>query len=152
MAARRRAGGAVAHQPGFAAERHSEGTMKSKQSGITLIGFLFVLAIAAFFGYMAMKLVPSYIEFMGVSKAMTQVASDGAEGKTLDSLRRDLMYKMDMQYVDNATITPKDITIKRSGNGAQLNIAYDKRVAFLYNIDFLLHFENSVMLRGNVGD
>jgi len=126
--------------------------MKSKQSGITLIGFLFVLAIAAFFGYMAMKLVPSYIEFMGVSKAMTQVASDGAEGKTLDSLRRDLMYKMDMQYVDNATITPKDITIKRSGNGAQLNIAYDKRVAFLYNIDFLLHFENSVMLRGNVGD
>ncbi|RAO77980.1 DUF4845 domain-containing protein [Dyella jiangningensis] len=125
--------------------------MKSKQSGITLIGFLFVLAIAAFFGYMAMKLVPSYIEFLGVSKAMSQVASGGVEGKTLDDLRRDLLFKMDVQYVDNATIKPKDITLKRSGNGAELNISYDKRVAFLYNIDFLLHFEKSVMLQGNVG-
>ena len=125
--------------------------MKSKQSGITLIGFLFVLAIAAFFGYMAMKLVPSYIEFLGVSKAMSQVASSGVEGKTLDDLRRDLLFKMDVQYVDDATIKPKDITLKRSGNGAELNVSYDKRVPFMYNIDFLLHFEKSVMLQGNVG-
>lgn len=124
--------------------------MKSKQSGITLIGFLFVLAIAAFFGYMAMKLVPSYIEFMGVKKSMSQVASDGAEGKSLDGLRRDLLFKMDMQYVDSATIKPKDITIKRSGNSAALNVSYDKLVPFMYNIDFLLHFDNSVTLRGNV--
>lgn len=125
--------------------------MKSKQSGITLIGFLFVLAIAAFFGYMAMKLVPSYIEFMGVSKSMSQVASSGAEGKTLDDLRRELLFKMDVQYVDSATIKPKDITLKRSGNGAELNVAYDKLVPFMYNIDFLLHFEKSVTLQGNVG-
>lgn len=125
--------------------------MKSKQSGITLIGFLFVLAIAAFFGYMAMKLVPAYTEFMGVNKAMNQVATSGVEGKTLDDLRRDLMFKMGFQYVDDSTIKPKDITIKRSGNSAQLNVAYDKRVPFMYNIDFLLHFEKSVALQGNVG-
>ncbi|WP_130618164.1 DUF4845 domain-containing protein [Dyella amyloliquefaciens] len=125
--------------------------MKSKQSGITLIGFLFVLAIAGFFGFMAMKLVPSYIEFMGVNKAMSQVASSGVEGKTLDDLRRDLMFKMGFQYVDDATIKPKDITVKRSGNSAELNVSYDKRVPFMYNIDFLMHFEKSVMLQGNVG-
>lgn len=125
--------------------------MKSKQSGITLIGFLFVLAIAGFFGFMAMKLVPSYIEFMGVNKAMNQVASSGVEGKSLDDLRRDLMFKMGFQYVDDATIKPKDITVKRSGNSAELNVSYDKRVPFMYNIDFLMHFEKSVMLPGNVG-
>ena len=47
--------------------------MKSKQTGITLIGFLIILAVVAFFGYMAMKLVPSYVEFMGVKKAMNQM-------------------------------------------------------------------------------
>ncbi|HET6553967.1 MAG TPA: DUF4845 domain-containing protein [Dyella sp.] len=125
--------------------------MKSKQSGITLIGFLFVLAIAAFFGFMAMKLVPSYAEFMGVNKAMNQVASSGVEGKTLDDLRRDLMFKMGFQYVDDSTIKPKDIVIKRSGNAAQLSVSYDKRIPFMYNIDFLLHFEKSVALQGNVG-
>lgn len=125
--------------------------MKSKQTGITLIGFMFVLAIAGFFAYMAMKLVPAYIEFLGVDKAMTQVASSGAEGKSLDDLRRELMFKLDFQYTDSATITPKDITIKRANNAAQLSVSYDKRIPFLYNIDFLLHFEKSVMLQGNVG-
>ena len=124
--------------------------MKSKQSGITLIGFLFVLAIAAFFGYMAMKLVPPYIEFMGVNKAMNQETTNGVEGKTLDDIRRDLIFKLGFQYVDDATIKPKDITIKRSGNAAELNVSYEKRIPFIYNIDFLLHFEKSVTLKGNI--
>ncbi|MHA6203807.1 DUF4845 domain-containing protein [Dyella soli] len=125
--------------------------MKSKQSGITLIGFLVVLMVAGFFGFMAMKLVPAYAEFMGVNKAMNQVASSGVEGKTLDDVRRDLMFKMGFQYVDDSTIKPKDITIKRENNAAQLNVMYEKRIPFMYNIDFLLHFEKSVMLQGNVG-
>ncbi len=124
--------------------------MKSKQSGITLIGFLMVLIVLGFFGFMAMKLVPPYAEFMGVNKAMNQIASDGVQGKTLDQVRRDLMYKMGFQYVDDSTIKPKDITIKRDGNAAQLNVSYDKRIPFMYNIDFLLHFEKTVALQGNV--
>lgn len=123
-----------------------------KQSGITLIGFLVVLMVVAFFGFVAMKLVPSYAEFMGVNKAMNQIASSGVEGKGLDEVRRDLIFKLGFQYVDDATIKPKDITITRANNAAQLNVKYDKRVPFLYNIDFLLHFEKSVPLRGNIGD
>ena len=42
---------------GGAAARHGKGTMKAKQSGITLIGFLIILIVVAFFGFMAMKLV-----------------------------------------------------------------------------------------------
>jgi hypothetical protein len=124
--------------------------MKSRQSGVTLIGFLFILIIAGFFGYMAMKLLPSYSEFMGVGRAMTQIASNGTEGKSLDDIRRDLMFKLGFQYVDDSTIKPKDITIDRANNGAQLHVSYDKRIPFLYNIDFLLHFEKSVPLQGNV--
>jgi hypothetical protein len=59
---------------------------------------------------------------------------------------------MGFQYVDDATVGPKDITLQRSGNAAQLKVAYDKRIPFLYNIDFLLHFEKSVTLQGNVGE
>ena len=125
--------------------------MKSKQAGITLIGFLVVLAVVAFFGYMAMKLVPAYSEYMGVVKAMNQVSTEGSDGKSLDEIRRDLMFKLGFQYVNDATIKPKDITITRANNAAQLNVMYEKRVPFLYNIDFLLHFEKSVPLRGNIG-
>lgn len=125
--------------------------MKSKQSGVTLIGFLIIMAIVAFLGYMAMKLLPSYSEYMGVVKAMNQVATEGTNGKSLDDIRRSLMFKMGFQYVDDATIKPANITITRDAGGAsQLQVAYDKDIPFMYNIDFLLHFNKSVPLQGNV--
>ncbi|OOG62243.1 DUF4845 domain-containing protein [Rhodanobacter sp. B04] len=127
--------------------------MKSKQSGVTLIGFLIIMAIVAFFAFMAMKLFPSYSEYMGVVKAMNQVSTEGTNGKSLDDIRRALMFKMGFQYVDDATIKPADITIVRDSGGAnQLHVAYDKKIPFMYNIDFLLHFEKSVALQGNVGE
>lgn len=122
--------------------------MKSKQKGITLIGFLVVLMVVGFFGYMAMKLVPAYTEFMGVTKAMNQLASEG--GTSPAQIRGALMKKLDFQYVSDDTITPQDINIKRSGNSTELNVSYDKRIPFLYNIDFLVHFEKSVQLQGTV--
>ncbi len=126
--------------------------MKSKQSGVTLIGFLLILVIVGFFAFMAMKLFPSYSESMGVSKAMNQIATAGTNGKSLDDIRRDLMFKLGFQYVDDATIKPTDITIKRDAGGSStLNVNYQKQIPFMYNIDFLLHFDKSVALQGNVG-
>ncbi len=125
--------------------------MKSRQTGITLIGFLIVVAVVGFFGYMAMKLVPAYSEYMGVAKSMNQIATEGTTGKTLNEIRRDLMFKMNFQYVDDATIKPTDITLVRDAGGTStLHVAYDKKVPFMYNIDFLLHFEKGVPLQGNV--
>ncbi len=127
--------------------------MKSKQSGITLIGFLIILAVVGFFAYMGMKLMPSYSEYMGVSKAMGQIATEGTNGKSLDEIRRNLMFKMGFQYVDDSTIKPSNITIKRNAGGAsELQVVYDKQIPFMYNIDFLLHFNKSVALQGNVGE
>jgi hypothetical protein len=131
-------------------QRHGGGTMKSKQAGITLIGFLIVLIVVAFFGYMVMKLFPSYTEYGGVVKAMEQEASSGADGKTLDDIRRDLIRKMDFQYVDDASVAPSDITIRQGTAGNELHVEYDKQVPFMYNISFLIHFEKSVPMQGNI--
>lgn len=126
--------------------------MKSRQSGITLVGFIVILAVVGFFGYMAMKLVPAYAEYMGVVKSMKEVVSAGTNGKTLAELRRDLMFKMNFQYVDDATIKPGDVRIVRNAGGANvLEVAYDKIIPFVYNIDFLLHFKKDVALTGSLG-
>jgi hypothetical protein len=31
-----------------------------------------------------------------------------------------------------------------------LRVAYDKDIPFMYNIDFLVHFEKSVPIQGNI--
>jgi Tfp pilus assembly major pilin PilA len=124
--------------------------MKSRQSGITLIGFVIMLAIVGFFAFMAMKLVPSYIEYMGVVKALNQMSTEGGN-EDIEQARRQLAFKMSFQYVDDSTIKPKDVTIQRSGNESVLRVSYDKVIPFMYNIAFLLHFEKSVPLKSAVG-
>jgi Tfp pilus assembly major pilin PilA len=124
--------------------------MKSRQSGITLIGFVIVLLVLGFFAFMAMKLVPSYIEYMGVVKAMNQMSTEGGN-EDVGQARRQLAFKMSFQYVDDSTIKPQDVTVTRANNGAVLNVNYDKEIPFLYNISFLLHFDHSVPLKSAVG-
>ncbi|WP_425478469.1 DUF4845 domain-containing protein [Dyella dinghuensis] len=117
---------------------------------MTLISFLILLLVVGFFAYMAMKLVPAYTEFMGVQKAMNDMATENFEGKTPLQIRNDLIKKMDYQYVSDGTITPDDITIAKGEQGLQLQVAYDKDIPFISNIDFLVHFEKSVPIQGNV--
>jgi Tfp pilus assembly major pilin PilA len=115
--------------------------------GITLVGFLILLCVAGFFAYCAMKLVPVYIEYFGVVKAMEQLKSEpGAGQKTLEQIRRDLSMKFDLQYVDEKDIPPQAIQLKREATGPTLRIAYEKRVPFMYNIDLVASFDKSVNL------
>jgi Tfp pilus assembly major pilin PilA len=119
--------------------------------GITLIGFLVVLCVAGFFAYLAMKLLPMYIEYFGVVKAMEMIKEEpGSAQKSVDQIRRDLSAKFDTQYVDDASVPPQAISVKREAGGATLRIAYEKRVNFMYNIDLVGVFDKSVILR-NVG-
>jgi hypothetical protein len=123
--------------------------MKARQSGMTLIGFLFILLIAGFFAFMALKLFPSYSQFYGITKAMKQLSTESVDGKSPDAVRREFMFKLSFQYADNV-IKPQDIQFISADNGTDMRVAYDERIHFLYNIDFLLHFEKRVSLSGNI--
>ena len=115
--------------------------------GITLLGFLNMLCVAGFFAYVVMKLVPVYVEYFGVVKAMEQIKDEpGAAQKSLDQIRRDLNVKFDLQYVDENDVPPQAIQLKREATGPTLRIAYEKRVPFMYNIDLVASFDKSVSL------
>ncbi|MEO7200724.1 MAG: DUF4845 domain-containing protein [Dokdonella sp.] len=117
--------------------------------GITLIGFLFLLLIIGFFAYMAMRLAPMYIEYAGVVKAMEQVKKEpGSGNRSLEEIRRSLSLKFDTQYVDDALIPPSAIKLIRQGNASTLRIHYEKRVPFIYNLEFLATFDKTVTLSG----
>ena len=115
--------------------------------GITLLGFLILLCVAGFFAYVVMKLVPVYVEYFGVVKAMEQIKNEpGAAQKSVEQIRRDLNVKFDLQYVDQQDIPPQAIQVKREATGPTLRIAYEKRVPFMYNIDLVASFAKSVNL------
>jgi hypothetical protein len=127
--------------------------MQRNIRGLTLIGFLVVLCVAGFFAYLVMRLMPMYIEYFGVVKAMEMIKDEpGSAQKSIDEIRRDLITKFDTQYVDDASVPPQAITLKREAGGATLRIAYEKRVNFMYNIDIVGVFDKSIILRNAGGE
>jgi type II secretory pathway pseudopilin PulG len=123
--------------------------MHGKVKGITLIGFVIVLAVLGFFGYLAMRLIPAYTEYYGVVKSMEQERSEaGAAAKSLDMIRRDLAFKFSTQYVDEANVPPQAITLKREGGASTLRVNYERRIPFMYNIELLATFDKSVSMTG----
>ena len=117
--------------------------------GITLIGFVMLLGVLGFFAYLAMRLVPMYVEYFGVLKAMEQLRQEpGAAQKTLPQIRAELSLKFNTQYVDETSVTPQSISLKRESGAATLRVAYEKRVPVLYNIDLVGKFDKSLNLAG----
>ena len=119
----------------------------NRQKGLTLIGFGIVLVVAGFFAYAAMKLVPCYTEYFGVVKSMKSLQSHpGIETATIEDIRRQLNVNFDLQYVDDNTIPDKNIQLITANGQHKLRIFYDKDLPFLYNVDLLVHFDNTVDL------
>ncbi|WIG56177.1 MAG: hypothetical protein OJF61_001965 [Rhodanobacteraceae bacterium] len=120
-----------------------------RQSGITLIGFVIILIIAAFFAYTAMKLVPAYMDYLNVSKALNTVATQSSSGNmSVEDVHRQLDTQQLSQYFADEDIADKNISVVSMPNGGtSLKLSYDKKIPWIYNIDFLVHFEKSVPLK-----
>lgn len=124
--------------------------MKQSQRGITFIGFAIMLCIVGFFAYVAMKLVPVYSEYMGVVKSMNQLQTEpGIGSKEVGEIRQMLDTKFSIQYVDENTVPPQNIQLKRQSGAASLRVFYDKRIDFIYNVDLLVSFDKTVNLTGS---
>ncbi len=118
--------------------------MKSlkKAQGITLIGFIFVLGVLGFFLYAGMQIGPVYMDHFSVVKAMKAEAAESA-GKTPGQIKSGMMKRLNISYVTH--LNSADFKVIR-GNGRELLVKYEVEKEFLYNLSFLMRFEDQVQL------
>ncbi len=121
--------------------------LKNRQRGITLIGFAVLLCVVGFFAYAAMKLFPAYREYYGVVKSMKSLQSEaGVETASIEVLKQKLNVQFDLQYVDDNTVPAAGYKLNTQNGARSLTLTWDKDIPFLYNVDFLVHFSNTVDL------
>jgi hypothetical protein len=115
------------------------------QRGLTLIGFLIVLIIAAFFAFIIMKLFPVYSEYYAVRTSLKALQQEpGIAGKPPEQVRELLNRKWYISYVK--TPTQKNVKVTRRGGEYIVSVAYERRGNLLYNLDYVATFEKSVNL------
>ena len=94
-------------------DESGEPSMISKQRGMTLIGFLIVLSVALFVAYIAMKLVPIYLNHYSVVSSMKSLAAEPDAANMSEARLRDLLSrKFSTSYVKH--VNARDIEISLS--------------------------------------
>lgn len=119
---------------------------RSKQSGMTFLGYVIVLGIIGFFAVMVMKLMPLYLEYQSVSSIMEQVSTEPASISAV-ALRSTIQKRLEVNNIDR--IKAADFKIRRSKGVTEVSIQYDAETPFMGNLYFVLKFDKTVELTGS---
>lgn len=114
--------------------------MKRAQEGMTLIGFILVLAVAGVFIYMGMKLIPMYSEYFAVKKAMEGMARDSGMAGYDAAKVKDLFFRrLDVSYSEN--VKPENVKLVRRDSGWLMTVNYEVRRPLIANVDVVGRFD-----------
>ncbi|NVK21083.1 MAG: DUF4845 domain-containing protein [Kangiellaceae bacterium] len=116
---------------------------RNYQNGMTAAGWLIIMAIVLFFIYLAIKLVPAYMEFGSIKSSMASVAEQKVTEK------REVIRLLEGRFNVNSvtSIKAKDAKIKEATGGKALEVKYEKKIELFGNVSALLDFQHEVLLQ-----
>lgn len=119
--------------------------MKRTQGGMTLIGFVIVLAVIGFAAYIGMKLVPMYSEYYAVKSALKGLKAEPGIANQAPAKIQDLFFRrLYISYSEN--VKPSNVTLERADGGWVMSVDYEVRKPLIGNLDVVGKFSTSESL------
>lgn len=123
--------------------------MKRNQRGMTLIGFVIILAMVGVFIFMGMKLVPMYSEYYAVKQALNEIAKESDISEQDPGRIKDAFFKrLYISYAEN--VKNENVKIARKDAGYVMTVDYEVRRPLIANIDVVGHFNAEKVLNRSV--
>jgi len=117
--------------------------MVRRQRGVTFIGWLFLLIPVAILGYVGIRLVPIYLNYMRVAQSVAQTASemktDEAASLTPVLIRASLSKHFDIESITFPDV--KDVAITRDGTGWTIEAKFEDTAPLIGNISLVVDFD-----------
>jgi hypothetical protein len=113
-----------------------------KQHGMSFVGVVLIVAGIVFVAVIGMKMVPAYLEFMSVKKAIQNVASQ----PNFKEMKNNEIYETfnKTARVDNIeVISAKELIISRTDLGPVVTAEYQVVVPLMGNVSALIDFYTS---------
>lgn len=107
----------------------SKQVVLQRQHGVSLSGLIFVLGIALVLAMLALKVVPTVIEYKAAKDAI--VAAKKTDG-TVAAIRLAFDKNADINDIDS--VTGKDLIITKVGNDTEVAFAYRKEIPLFTNV------------------
>lgn len=116
-----------------------------RQHGISLIGLILTLAILVGIAIFGMKVVPSFIEFMSVKKA---IVSAQKAGSTAREIQNSFDKQAEVGYIDS--VKGKDLSIVRNGEVMEVSFAYTKKIPLVGSASLLMEYAGTTAKSGEI--
>ena len=111
-----------------------------RQRGLTILGFIFVAAVIVTVALVGFRVLPSYIEYFTVQKALEATLADG-QNVTPQEIRRSLQNRIAADYIESVRAT--DVTVTKENNQIIATLNWQKILHMVGNASILLEFEAS---------
>lgn len=110
------------------------------QRGISMIGFLFVAAVIVVVAIVGFRMVPSYVEYFTIQKAIENSLREAPDPQPA-VIRRAFEKYIAADYIDS--VRPSDLQIEKNGNVVTASVAWQQQLHMVGNVSLLLEFEAS---------
>ena len=112
-----------------------------RQQGMTMVGIIMVCIIIVILAIGGLKVVPAYIEYFQIKKAVTGIVQGGEARGTVSDIRKAFDRRATID--DFKSVTAQDIEITKEGNEVVISFAYPKKIPLFSNVSLLIDFEGS---------
>jgi uncharacterized protein DUF4845 len=112
---------------------------RSAQSGITILGFIFVATVVLCVVMIGFRVLPSYIEYFAVVKTLKQTLDTAPEGVTQTQFRNAFDLRAGTDYIDS--VTGADVDFTKQDNALVASVAWTKTLPLVGNVSLLLDFQ-----------
>lgn len=122
-------------------------TFARSQQGLSILGWLVVLAVVAFFASTAFKVMPHYLDYMSLEKIITSVETDKASDvRTVGEFYNHVSKGMQVNNIRDLNMRDA-MQVKVENNEFLVHLKYEKREPLIENLDLVVNFDKEFRVR-----
>jgi len=122
-------------------------TYARSQKGMSLLGWLVVLAIVAFVASAAFKIIPHYMDYFAIEKSIQSVETDkAAEVRTVPEFYSYVNKALMLNNIRDLNLEDA-LDVKLENNEFRAHLKYEKREPLVQNIDLVVKFDKEYRVR-----
>jgi hypothetical protein len=109
-----------------------------KQRGVSVIGLIVILSLLGFFGVMAAKLLPSYVEYFSVKKIFATMENAGETKGTVRDIRK--AFDLRNAIEDVKAVKGEDLEITKEGGETIVSANWSVKIPLVQNLSACVDF------------
>jgi hypothetical protein len=111
------------------------------QAGLTMTGFLFTAAVVVVVVVVGFRVMPAYIEYFSVQKALGEALAQTRDLNETAQIRRAFQNRVDAGYIES--VGGRDLDIRKIGNEYVASVAWTRKLPLVSNVSLLIEFDAS---------